>query len=101
MCVVSMIGDHYARRWPPYWQPPTVYPTTGTAINVTPGISRDEFEALRAEVAEMKELLRAAKRIDELTGQPDCEIDEKLAVLRKVAEFVGIDLDDVLRDPAT
>lgn len=89
MCSVSIVGDYYSDRfkWVPQQIPAPVFQA---------GISRFEFEALRAEVREMKELLKAAKRIDELTGQPDCEMDEKLVVLRRIAELVGIDLDNVL-----
>ena len=41
--------------------------------------------------------LRLPKEYDERTGQPDCEVDEKMDLLRKVAKLVGIDLDDVLK----
>lgn len=98
MCTVSVVGDFYADRWKwvPQYPPvvvPNVYPPQQ---HFTLGVSRAEFDALKREVAEMKELLIAAKRIDEVTGQPDCEMAEKLAVLRRVAELVGVDLDDVL-----
>lgn len=56
----------------------------------------EEFEALRREVQELKELLKAAKKFDQATGQPDCEMDEKIAFIKQVAEFVGVDLQDVL-----
>lgn len=101
MCTVSIIGDHYSDRWkwvPQY--PPVVVPNVNPRPQdyniVYSGISRAEFDALKREVEEMKELLIAAKRIDEVTGQPDCEMADKVAVLRRVAELVGIDLDDVL-----
>lgn len=89
MCMVSFVGSHYDDRWRPQVQPFTTVQTWIT--NVT----REEFEALRSEVAEMKELLIAAKRIDEVTGQPDCEMEEKVDLLRRVAEAVGVDLGDV------
>lgn len=100
MCVVSNVGDHYTDRWRPYTQP-VVYPGVGTgigsaqSINISP-ISRTEFDLLKREVAEMKELLKAAKTIDTALGTPDCEQEEKLAVLRAVAKLVGVDLEDVL-----
>lgn len=97
MCVVSMVGDFYGDRWRPYV--PT-YPATGTApIIIQPQVSREEFEVLKREVEQCKELLRRAKAYDEANGEPDCEMDEKLALLRKVAELVGVDLDDVLGGP--
>jgi hypothetical protein len=99
MCTVSMIGDHYSDRWtPPNRQ---VWPVTLAPVITVNPVTRDEFDALKAEVLEMKELLRAAKRIDELTGQEDCEMEEKLVILRKVAELVGVDLEDVLTQKET
>jgi hypothetical protein len=101
MCVVSMIGDHYRdkftnpQQWPgvqPYTQPDQPFKTFLTP----PAISREEFESLKMEVAEMRELLRRAKMYDEANGEPACEIEEKVAVLRRVAELVGVSLDDLL-----
>lgn len=58
-------------------------------------ISREDFEALKSEVQELKALLLAAKRFDEATDQADCEMDEKVELIRRVADLVGIDVDDV------
>lgn len=60
-----------------------------------PEISKEEFDALRKEVEELKILLLAAKRFDEATGQADCEMDEKIELIRRVADFVGVDVDEV------
>jgi len=94
MCVVSMIGDHYGEKfrnpqqWPglqPYVQPsPIVLPSP---------ISREEFENLKREVEEMRVLLRRAKLYDQQNGEPDCGIEDKMALLRRVAKLVGVDLD--------
>lgn len=99
MCVYSMIADDWRKRtipehpWiqpfidpyvPPFRQPPFSAP------------SQEEFDALKREMEALKKLLRAAKIYDEETGQPDCETDEKIATLKKVAEFLGIDLNDAL-----
>ena len=60
MCVVSFVGDHYRDRW-------TVPPGTAVPLPVpyrppleSPPVTREEFERLRADVLEMKELLRKA-----------------------------------------
>lgn len=97
MCTVSMVGDTYADRWR-YIRtvPPFTETGTSTTLVLPSPITREEFDALKAEVEEMRELLIAAKRIDELTGQPDCEMEEKVAVLRRVAELVGVDLEGIL-----
>ena len=91
MCRVSMVGDMYQYRWT---YPNPANPLSPT-ITVNP-VTRAEFDALRREVVEMREALTAAKADDIATGQPDCEMADKVAILRKVAEMVGINLDDVL-----
>lgn len=93
---MSAIHDDFSRRaretYP--WLQPVVHPTTdSTSINVAVGVSRAEFDALKKEVEELKKLLKAAKEFDTATGQPDCEIEEKTEFLRKLAEFLGVDLD--------
>jgi hypothetical protein len=59
-------------------------------------VNREEFDALKRDVEEMKALLKRAKEYDERTGQADCENAEKVALIRKVAELVGVDLREVL-----
>ncbi len=58
-------------------------------------VSRAEFDALRREMEELKKLLTAAKQFDEATGQPDCEMDEKVTLIKAIAKLVGVDLGDV------
>lgn len=92
MCVVSMIGDHYGRRFRempwvnPYIQEPPMQ-------QLYSPVQRHEFEALKAQVEGMVALLKRAKIYDEEHGEPACEIEEKMALLRKVAALVGVDLD--------
>jgi hypothetical protein len=91
MCTVSYIGDDFGKRLPgiapnyTQWitSPPTNAPT------------RAEFDALKKEMEELKDLLKAAKRYDERTGQPDCEQEDKVALLKRLAELVGVDLSEV------
>ena len=87
MCIVSFVGDHFQGELKKDY---TVLTTTNWNT-----ISRDEFEKLNKEVQKIKSLLIKAKIYDQETGQPDCSIDEKVEFLKKVAEFVGIDLDEV------
>lgn len=89
MCVVSMIGDHYSDKWkqPNYQQ----------IFSTFPEVSRHEFEALKKEVLEMKELLKKAVEYDKKNNEPACEIEEKVALLKKIAELVGVDLKDILK----
>lgn len=106
MCVVSMVGDSFKDRWGPKFpedwdkylptQPKTMpmVPSPFPPM-IPPAITRKEFEDLKAEVDFLKDLLIRAKKYDEDNGEPDCELDEKIAFLRKVAKFVGVDLDEV------
>lgn len=102
MCSVSMIGDHYRDMWqsqPWFNQIPTGQPyplQPPITIYTPPEISRAEFDELKRQVSEMKELLKRAKKYDEDNGEPECEVDEKMDVLRRVAKIVGVSLDDVI-----
>lgn len=85
-----MVGDHFGQKWgEPYYQ---------QIITKLPEVSRTEFDALKKEVEEMKILLQRAKEYDEKNNEPNCEIDEKVAVLKKVAELVGVNLDDIFKN---
>ena len=89
MCTVSMVGDHY-NDWfkqPQYQQTITNFPE----------ISRLEFDKLKNDVEQMRQLLIRAKLYDEKNNEPNCEIEEKMATLRKIAELVGINLDEVIK----
>ena len=89
MCVVSMVGDHYNEKWnkPDYSQ----------IFNNLGNITRQEFDALKKEVEEMKELLKRAKIYDEVNNEPNCEMENKVATLRKIAELFGVDLDEIFK----
>lgn len=110
MCVVSYIGDSYRTSFPERWPTvyPWVYPHTPERWPSKPTIApqkdypfkptevtKQEFESLKKEVEELKKLLLAAKEYDKNTGQPDCQMDEKVEFLKKIADFVGVDLKEV------
>ena len=85
-----MIGEHFADKWSP-----NVPNNSGTTF-VFPEVTKKEFEDLKKEVLEMKELLKKAVEYDKKNNEPHCEKEEKIEILRKVAEAVGVDLSDVL-----
>jgi uncharacterized protein YlxW (UPF0749 family) len=85
-----MIGDHFTNKWT---QP--TYTQTISNINF---VSQEEFNSLKKEVEEMKELLIKAKIYDEKNNEPNCEMEEKISKLREIAKLVGIDLDEVLKN---
>lgn len=99
MCVYSAIGDYARDNWGrrfPYIEP-WVYPGPNTIYNPpVPAPTQEQFDELTREVKALKELLKAAKIYDDLTHQPDCETAEKIELIRNVAKFVGVDLEDVL-----
>jgi uncharacterized protein YlxW (UPF0749 family) len=85
-----MIGDHYNDKWnkPPYNQWKTHY---STDIPIT----RNEFEQLKKEVEEMKALLIKAKEYDEKNNEPNCEMEDKVKLLKQFADMVGVDLKEI------
>ena len=92
--MVSNIGDGWAEQFPQKW--PQFIPAVTTVTELVAGVSRNEFEALRKEVQELKKLLEAAKKFDQATGQPDCQMDEKVKLIKQIAKLVGVDLGGVL-----
>jgi hypothetical protein len=103
MCVVSMIGDHYNDKWnqPPYNEffkkifnePVQPYNPLGKEV----GVTKEQFEALKKEVEEMKQLLIRAKIYDEKNNEPNCEIEDKIKLLKVIAEKMGVDLSEVFK----
>jgi hypothetical protein len=98
MCTVSFVGDDWSRRYPiqepwvvPYTTPPY---SPNVIIDVNPP-TRQELDKLKAELEALKKLLKAAKLYDEETGQKDCEVEEKVALIKRLAELVDVDLEDL------
>jgi hypothetical protein len=89
---MSNIGDVWAEKFPDKWPhfnpPPTYIPIQ---------IPNWEIEALRKEVAELRKLLKAAKEFDSATGQPDCEMEQKVKLIKDIARLVGVNMEDVFR----
>ncbi len=93
MCVVSMIADDWQRDILPThpWATPNHYP------NALPP-SRAEFDALRAELERLKKELLAGKAQDAANGEPDCEMEDKIAILRELASMLDVDFTGVFKD---
>jgi len=91
-----MVGDHYNEWYPNTF--PNVFPKwpIDEGTRITEFVTKQEFEALKRTVEEMRELLARAIKYDEDNHEPHCEVEEKMALLRRVAEAVGISLDDVI-----
>lgn len=89
MCAYSAILDNVTR---PYLTP---LPAASWPNYAT----RQELYELRAqferEIAALRELLPHVQKYDAETGQPDCESDEKLKLLRAIGEKLGVDVSGV------
>lgn len=88
MCVVSMVMDHYRERWEPLvpqvpYQPIVTNPTIISWP--VPMISAEE-------VAEFRKLLERAREYDKRMNEPDCELDEKKAALKDIAQKLGVEI---------
>ena len=116
MCVTSMISDHYGKKWTdqypdvfqpkviPTW-PPAQLPQQPTLtqeqidklLYKEVPLTRKEFDELKKEVQEMKELMLKAIKYDEVNNEPKCAMDEKVELITKIAELVGVDMNEVLK----
>jgi hypothetical protein len=102
MCVVSMIGDHFDDKWRPLF-PPQMPTIPAPAIVdweklFNPPPTKADYDALKKEVEEMKELLKKALEYDKKNNEPHCEIEEKMAILKAVAKGMGVDLNEIFKD---
>lgn len=102
MCVTSAVTTDWMQRHPTYVLPnPPLggLPQAPVPVTVTVDApTKAEFEALKKEMEELKQLLLAAKRYDEATGQPDCEMEEKVELITKLAKLVGVDMQEVFNN---
>jgi hypothetical protein len=100
MCVVSMIMDHSLdkiKRFYPWVSNPDASPWEGTTISTITfnPPTRQEFDALKKEIEELKLLIKKAVEYDKNNNQKDCENASKMELLKKLAEMVGVDLKDI------
>jgi hypothetical protein len=101
MCVYSMVADHYGDEWQRRWDkwleeqrnnPPPPQPIIPVPPLVTPPLVTQE------EIDMLERLLEKAKKYDKEHNQPDCEMEEKKELLRKLAEKLGINLDFIVKE---
>lgn len=100
MCMYSSIGDQWKDKFPEKWPKFVPYIPEGDFVpspfHLPPEISRAEFEALKKEVEELKKLIKAAVAFDKATGQPHCEVEDKVKLIKKIANMVGVDMKDLM-----
>jgi len=96
MCVVSMVIDRTYEDldwwkkgcYPPKRAPYDPWPYTMPQLPQFPA----NPEVLRVWIKELEELIRLAKIYDKLTGQPDCEMEDKKKRLKDLADELGIEI---------
>jgi hypothetical protein len=97
MCTLSMVHDHYndplndwMRRtsWPPI-QPQSIPPAPAVPTINFPAITltREDIDRLAALLAEFKEAVAAATKLDALLKQADCVDPEKAKLQETVARL--------------
>lgn len=91
MCMISNVGDAYRDQFRKDW-PNTITTTTFPDLS---GVTRKEFDELKKEVEELKIMLQAVKRFDEATGQPECQMDEKVEFIKKLADLLDVNMDGI------
>lgn len=97
MCVVSMIMDDWNKKYNDDWH--KKYPggwEQSPTYNFLAFATKQDIEELRKEIQELKKLIEAAHLYDVATGQPECQDEEKLAILQKLAEAIGLDISDLM-----
>lgn len=100
MCLVSNIGDYWRQTNP--WidkvpsTSPNSLPNSQDFTQYFQTISRKEFDDLVKEVQELRKLLEAAVKYDQVTNQPHCETEDKVAIIKAVAKALGVDMRDIL-----
>lgn len=90
MCVVSMVYDHFEHEFHDWNRLSGETIISTPSINLTPPfvvISQEEIAAIRSLIQEFREAVSAAKVVDKLTNQPDCEDPEKKKLEDRVAEL--------------
>lgn len=92
MCVVSYIADEWNKTipeihpWVPNPNTPWVEPNPPT---------RKEFDDLKREFKKLKKDLKKAKQQDIDEGNADCEMEEKIAFIKNLAKYLGVDLEEL------
>lgn len=94
MCVVSLVMDSKNNDWMQrYYQnhPHQPYPPPNPSVPLPTQTEIDEF----------RRLLERAREYDRKNNEPDCEMEEKRDLLRKLAKALGVSIDFIEATPTT
>lgn len=91
MCIMSAIFDHYQPLIPDVLTTPTFVFDVAPSLAPLPFVvvPREEYDRLTKLIADFKEAVEAAGKLDRLMGKPDCvdiekkHLEERVAVLEK------------------
>ena len=108
MCAVSMVMDHYRDRWYPrvpepfypYVHPDPVKPVDWAEFaeklkQFQRQVKPSEPAITDEEIREFRKLLERAREYDKRMNQPDCEMDDKRNVIKRIAAILGVDVSFV------
>ena len=94
MCTVSAVSDQFLRSpLPPMVSIPPL--DWYSVLPSLPQINSLEVQQLKAEIEVLKRQLKEARRQDIEEGNPDCEMAEKVDIIKDIAKSLGVDLEDV------
>ncbi len=65
------------------------------ALDLSKYVTKDEFEKLKAELEALKKVIAEAQKFDAQTEQPSCDSPDKFALVRALAEALGVDLSEL------
>ena len=100
MCVVSMVIDSVTDDWKkrlipfrPYEAPGRPNPYREEEMVPFKRFPKTAPQLTPEEIQKVREMIEAAKEIDEFTGQPDCEMESKKELLLELAGKLGVEID--------
>jgi hypothetical protein len=95
MCVVSAIGDYYRRDTLPNIIPNYTPGTTGA--QVVQFATKQDLIRIEQSLIELKSLLLQAIKYDKMMNEPHCEHEDKVRLIKELADAVGVDMTDVFK----
>lgn len=96
MYIVSNIGGYFRDVTFPTKYPNSDWLIDTSKYNTVPVNYQEQINQLRKDIEALKELIIAGKKYDETVGEPDCEHEDKVALIKQLAKLVGVSMEGVL-----